>query len=200
MDVPLRHWAFIALLPLVLSPLAVKAQEAKSLYGTVSGVYVVPRDSELSVPELPGVSVDLEMDPGFGLLTAMGYGGRTGFRSEIEFGYRKNDFDQILGQSLTGDLSTMSLMVNSIYVMEAERMRPYFGAGTGFVRHDFAGYGESDDDVVFGYQGMAGIIVPMESAELRFGYRYFATTDGDFEGISASYGSHNFEAGIAFRF
>ena len=36
--------------------------------------------------------------------------------------------------------------------------------------------------------------------EARVGYRYFATADADFDGLEASYGTHNIEAGILIRF
>lgn len=57
---------------------------------------------------------------------------------------------------------------------------------------------------MFAYQAMAGVGYPMsDSTEIRGGYRYFATGDGEFEdvsGIRASYGTHSFEAGVVFRF
>lgn len=80
----------------------------------------------------------------------------------------------------------------------------------------------SDDDVVLAYQGMAGVILPLsERTEVRLGYRYFASADAEFairddddddefddddddddfdNNIKASYGTHNFEVGILFRF
>ena len=94
-------------------------------------------------------------------------------------------------------------------------LRPYLGAGLGFPQHDvtedaftltvngdtheFAS--SSSDDTVFAYQVMLGLSYPLsDSAEARFGYRYFATSEADFDRIKVDYGSHNLEFGILFRF
>jgi len=54
---------------------------------------------------------------------------------------------------------------------------------------------------VFAYQVMAGVEYPFsEAMAAKIGYRYFATSQADFDGLKASYGTHNFEAGILFRF
>ena len=231
MDIPLRRWALAALLPFAVAPHAVKAQEDSSFYGSVSGMYVVPRDSELSQTiDDVGLSAELELDGGFGFTAAAGYGGETGPSGEIEFGYRSVDINALKGISASaqgvtvsvpgeisvdGDVTTLSLMANGIYVFEAGNFRPYFGGGLGLVRHDatmdaqtveFEGQvlpvdETSDDDVVFAYQAMAGVSFPIsEGAEIRAGYRYFATAESDFDGTKTSYGTHNFEVGMVFRF
>ena len=114
-----------------------------------------------------------------------------------------------------GGMTTLSLMGNGFFTFEAGRLRPYFGAGLGLARHDsevdeqtFMVQGvpvtteaTSDDDIVFAYQAMAGVGFELsEGAEVRLGYRYFATADGDFEGEKLSYAAHNFEGGIVMRF
>lgn len=176
------------------------------------------------------LSTDVEMDSGFGLLVAVGRGADLGLRGEVEFGYRQLDFDKIKGARLSGpgidvsvsgelpykgDVNSLSLMGNAIYTFEAGRVRPYFGMGLGLARHDATEDAQtatiggveysvpktSDDDIVIAYQGMLGISLLLgEGTETRLGYRYFATGDADFDGIEASYGTHNFEGGIVFRF
>ena len=48
---------------------------------------------------------------------------------------------------------------------------------------------------------MAGVRYSLsETLELRFGYRYFATQDGEYNAATASYASHNIDAGLRFRF
>ena len=171
---------------------------AMSYYGSVSGIYVSPRDSKVSTGSVSG---DVDMDAGFGLLAAMGYGADIGLRGEIELGYRGSDFDKLNGRAFEGDVRTWSLMANGIYAFEAGTVRPYFGIGLGLARHKVSSSRASDSDTVFAYQGMAGVAYPLsETLELRGGYRYFATADADFDGLDASYGSHNFEAGVWFRF
>ena len=233
MRTSLQHWALAALLTVTLLPTAVMAQ-TYSAYGSISGLYVVPTDSDSSYKDEGfTVSADLEMDAGFGLLAAFGYGADVGLRGEVELGYRTVDLDKFDGlkikgngvdvslgdPSIEGDVSTLSLMFNSIYAFEAGRLRPYLGAGIGIARHDgtfdkqtfeFVLEGESyadelpkvsEDDIVLAYQGMAGVAYPMsETTEVRLGYRYFGTSDADFDGTRVSYGTHNIEGGILFRF
>lgn len=170
---------------------------------------------------------DLEMDPSFGLLAAFGYGADVGPRGEIEIGYRQADFDKVSKGKLRrpgrddapleegkykGELRTWSLMANGVYAFEAGKLRPYFGLGFGLARHEsrvpaqtFRGspvQRSSSSDRVFAYQGMAGIGYAIsETIEVRGGYRYFWTQDGFFnDRTHATYGSHNFEAGVRFRF
>ena len=39
-----------------------------------------------------------------------------------------------------------------------------------------------------------------DNTEARAGYRYFATADAKFGGVSAGYESHNIDAGLVIRF
>ena len=230
----LRHCAASLIVIAAFAPAVALAQSAPGLnstYISVSGLYVSPTDSDLSTTGGGyTLSTDLEMDSGFGLLIAFGYGADVGLRGEVELGYRKNDFDKLNGGTLRGpdtnisvsgefpykgDVTTLSLMANGIYAFEAGRLRPYFGVGFGVARHDATEdaqtvtIGEesldypksSEDDTVLAYQAIVGAAFPMsETMEARIGYRYFATADADFDGTEASYGTHNLEAGILIRF
>lgn len=144
-----------------------------------------------------------------------------GWRARDLVGWRARDI------GYAGDVTTWSLMANGIYVAKRGKFRPYLGAGVGLARHnatqdrqeicrahpvdyreclpefDFTKLDGSDN--VLAYQGMVGIIYSGSgSTEVRAGYRYFGTgtadLDGGLKGIKASYGSHNLEAGITFRF
>lgn len=198
--------------------------DGRSWYASVSGMWVKPKVSDVSGGRY--LFSDLKMDAGFGLLAAVGYGADIGPRGEIELGYRKVDFDELRGSSrpgvpdspYEGNMKTWSLMANGIYVFEAGKLRPYFGVGFGLAKHKASQEAQgtaregSGSDNVFAYQGLLGVSYPMsESMELRGGYRYFATqtadldgvyegVDGVYEGAELSYGAHNFEAGIVFRF
>ena len=231
----LLPWALVALLAAALVPAAASAAEPMAeehgYYASFSGLYVSPTESDLSYTEADlTISSDLKMDGDFGALVAIGYGASLGPRAEVEFGYRKLDFDKLDGGKLTGngvsvsvegelpfkgDITTLSLMLNGVYAFEAGPMRPYIGAGVGLARHDVSGdtqtatiggvkfsiEGASEDDIVFAYQAMVGVGYEVsETTEVRLGYRYFASGDGDFEGLKASYGTHNFEGGILVRF
>ena len=118
-----------------------------------------------------------------------------------------------------GSVRLWTVMANGIFAAEIWRVRPYFGAGVGVafakVTEDAqsATVGVGNDaqtvstdggdanDTVMAYQAMLGVGYPLSDAvEVRLGYRYFATAEGEFDGFKASFGSHNIEAGIRFRF
>ena len=248
----LGRWASSLIVIAAFAPIAASAQTDTSLNGSyisLSGLYVSPVDSDVSADLGDGTSFesDLKMDGGFGILVALGYGPEVGLRGEVEFGFRKTEIDKLDGASVkldgfsfsfddveklenvdkfdlsaSGDVSTLSLMLNGLYAFEVSRLRPYLGVGIGLARHDatletrteydvtgidgtrYSDEGssrDSDDDIVLAYQAMAGIAYPVsETMEARIGYRYFATADADFDGVEASYGTHNIEAGILVRF
>ena len=115
----------------------------------------------------------------------------------------------------SGEQSTWSLMANGSVSLGRGRLRPYIGAGAGLARHDVEIPSEtfefdgtryetpkiSENDIVLAYQAMSGIdFAVMENMDLRLGYRYFATADADFDGVDVSYGTHNLEGGVLFRF
>ena len=225
MAIPLRHLALAAALASSLIANAATAQDSiGGTYISVSGLYVVPTDSDYSRTEdATTFTSDITWDAGFGLLLAYGFGTEDGLRGELEVGYRKADMDEQKDSSetiggvevrdedsdvgLDGDMTTLSLMGNGLYSFGEGQFRPYIGAGIGLARHDAAirdpetAEEGSEDDVVFAYQLMGGVGIAMsESTEVRLGYRYFATADADFDGEEMSYASHNFEAGVLIRF
>jgi opacity protein-like surface antigen len=58
-----------------------------------------------------------------------------------------------------------------------------------------------EDDTVFAYQAGAGLGFALtETITLFTGYRFFGTTDPEFEGVEAEYHSHNVEAGVRVEF
>ena len=168
-----------------------------------------------------GILVALGQGPEVGLRGEVEFGFR---KTDIA---EKHQGVDIFDLSVGGDVSTLSLMLNGIYAFEISRLRPYLGVGIGLARHDATlearieydvtdidvtdidgirdsgkmSLRDSDDDIVLAYQAMAGIAYPVsETMEARIGYRYFATADADFDGVEASYGTHNLEAGILVRF
>ena len=118
-----------------------------------------------------------------------------------------------------GSLSLWTVMVNGIFATEIWRVRPYLGAGIGvaFAKatedsqswtfddngtdRTLTSEGGDASDTVVAYQAMLGVGYPLsEAVEVRLGYRYFATGEGDLDGFKASFGSHNIEFGIRFSF
>ena len=211
----LRRWASAAVLASALAPTAAMAEWSDSAYISLGGLYLLPATTSYSVEGDPLTrDGELKLESGMGFLLAVGIGDEVGLRGEIEFGYRKMDWDEHKRPNDTefsdteGDYTTLSFMANGLYVFEvSDVMRPYFGAGLGMAKLSgtLADDGDtSDDDTIFAYQAMAGIGFAMaEQTEVRVGYRYFATEDADFSdefGVKANYDSHSIEAGIRFRF
>ncbi len=60
---------------------------------------------------------------------------------------------------------------------------------------------ENDDDTVFAYQVGAGVgYAVTEKVSFDVKYRYFATSDPEFDTTKAEYSSHNVYAGIRVTF
>ena len=213
-----RRWASAAILASALAPTAATAEWSDSLYVSLGGLYVLPATSSYSSEWDDGYTSNAEVEfaSGTGIVIAVGTGEDVGLRGELEFGYRKIDYDKMKYDDeaesidLDGDQVTLSFMANGLYAFDiSQTVRPYFGVGLGMAKHESTGRstsGEnSDDDTVFAYQGMAGVGFALaEQTEVRVGYRYFATQDANFgtDGyeFDLSYGSHSVEAGIRFSF
>lgn len=118
-----------------------------------------------------------------------------------------------------GNVRLWTVMANGIFAAEIWRVRPYFGAGVGVAfakatedaqsatvvvdgnEQTIGTEGGDANDTLVAYQAMLGVGYPLsEAVEVRLGYRYFATAEGEFDGFKASFGSHNIEAGIRFLF
>ena len=196
-----------------------------NIYIGASGLYVLGSDSEVS-GRTQGTSVqgDVEYDHGFGGLVSLGYEYSPTLRTEVELGYRRTDTSglnltrplEIDFSNVKGNATSLSLMGNAIYSGSIGRVRPYVGGGIGVARIELeldsqpvtingsrVGLfeGSSDSDTVFAYQGVAGIgFAVSEAVEVRAGYRYFATTDVESEGVKGGYATHNLETGVLVRF
>ena len=128
------------------------------------------------------------------------------FRVEAEVSYRDNDLDEITNGGsapIEGDITALAGMANVYFDFRpGKSWRPYFGGGIGVANLDLdissvAGspVSFSDTDTVFAYQVMAGVEYKI-TPQLALGaeYRYFATTDPDFDDtvtLESEYHSHN---------
>ena len=109
------------------------------------------------------------------LVDSLGYGFQNGFRTEAEFGYRNNDFEDF-----DGDATALSLMANLFYDFNRDgNWHPYLGVGVGGAQVSVDGGSgpitfDDDDDTVLAYQALAGIAFPIsDRLQLDVGYRYF---------------------------
>lgn len=196
------------------------AAAAQDMAGAGKGLYLgagigasIPRDSDVSAS---GVDSEAELDTSYGLMGAIGYAYPNNFRSEIELGWRENDIDGVSGATASGgDVNVLHGMLNLYYdIPGMGRFTPYLGAGIGAARVSvdaFAtngpfGASTDDSDVVFGYQGIAGVGYQLtDNLGLFADYRYFATTDADLRtsagaDIEADYSEHRILVGLRWFF
>lgn len=224
-----RCLALAALLAMPLLPGAAMAQEANGgVYASLRGAYAIPIDSDVSEKAAGSTfSSSLEAKSGFAFMAALGYSVAENLSVEIELGYRSFGFSRFKGLTVSGgspiagalpiegSVGTLSVMANGIFFGRLWQVRPYVGLGIGVARHtgkfDAQKFGSDDNaidypgasDTAFAvaYQVMAGIGYPLSDvAEIQVGYRYFATGRARFDTTQATYATHNFEAGVLFRF
>ena len=216
-----------------LLPAGVAAQENRP-YFVMSGLLLALVESDGTYADdeaTASAEFEFELDAGYGATLAFGYGAAPGLSGEIEVGYRTTDLSGIENVQVTnsygatasipenisgtGNLNTLSLMVNGYYTFDTRVFRPYVGAGVGLAQHkrksseqilntsvaDVYVPRTSDDDVVFAYQFMLGLNWDLaDNTEARAGYRYFATNKANFNGVKAGYATHNVDAGLVIRF
>lgn len=183
-------------------------------YVSASGGAAFLADSDLELNGIGGV--EAEFDTGFGVTGAFGSAWDTvtlgTVRTEVELGYRSNELDSISGPGGTfsgGDLelNALSGMANVALDIDTGTMfQPYVMGGLGLanveLESDDANFEE--DDTVFAFQAGAGINVPLGAVTLFGGYRFFGTSNPEFEDqgdeLEAEYNSHNLEVGIRIGF
>lgn len=186
--------------------------------------FAMLRDAGISDPDLDdmGLSSKLESKSGAALAAAMGYDFGNSIRLEGEISYQKNDMDKFTVSSggmsasidLKGDTTSTALLVNAYYdFSNTSILTPFVTAGCGFakVKSEITGSDAaaeegielqgSSDDTVFAYQIGAGIAYAVsETFGIDAKYRYFATSDLDFEGSTVEFSSHNFYFGVRLSF
>ena len=175
--------------------------------GNVGAVWVNDSDAEDDI----GDEAEFTFDSGYGVTAAVGYTFESyyTYRTEIEFGYRDNDFDKIkafgLSLPIDGDVKTLSLMANGFCdLMPNSQISPFLGGGLGIANVeadlDYPGLG-SEDDTVFAYQVAAGVsFAASENVNIDVQYRFMGTADPDFGVIEAEYQTHNAMIGMRFGF
>lgn len=171
----------------------------------------IPNDSDASDPT---GTVTLESDNALALGAALGYNFGN-IRLEGEFAFLENDLDKasIAGTgsiNISGDTSSTTLLFNGYYDFKNEsNFISFLSAGVGTSKVEVStitvtGYGtvtSSSDDTVFAYQVGAGVgykIIKKVIFDVK--YRYFATSDLNFDGVEAEYSSHIICTGLRISF
>jgi opacity protein-like surface antigen len=172
-------------------------------------------DSDISDSEAGlTLTADLTFDTGITFGGAIGYDFDKG-RIELAVDYKSHDVDEWQDVSITGfgnlgdfsgdgEVTALSLLANGYFDIHTNSpVTPYLGGGIGFANIDvedltFEGIEiGDDDDTVFAYQAAVGIGIDVaENITVDVGYRFFGTSDPDFDGTEAEYHSHNIIAGL----
>lgn len=207
------------ILALALVFLSSAASAQTGPYGELRGGIVFLNDADLD--DGSGFNDEISFDTGFLIEAAGGYAHTSGFRGELELGYRENDNDELDFEFIgtfdaKGDTSAFTVMANGYYDIDlgVPKFRPYvgFGIGLAVIDTEVRSLGVKlvdDSDTVFAYQALAGMayhFTPNIAATL--GYAFLATTDPKFKiepgagsgSVDAEYASHNILAGIRYSF
>jgi opacity protein-like surface antigen len=194
---------FAIMVVAALWPLAAVADDVGYYVGIHGGGLLVD-DSDVSTS---AGSATIEFDPGFAVGGIFGYKTAIGVRIEGEYTYRRAGLDDACagGTCLTsvgsadGHVDAHAIMANAWYEPRFGSWRPYVGggAGIGIVGYEATlsalGVSASDDgsDTVFAYQVGGGIGYELTANNIAsVGYRYWATTDPDFDGAEAEVATH----------
>ncbi len=183
----------------------------EGFYGSLGGGFSLLHDSDI---DGVGTSFDTEFDEGAALLGAIGYKYGNGIRTELEFGYRNNNIEQINSiNAASDDVHAWTVMLNGLYDFHTgSDWTPYLGAGAGvaFVNFDNAGpFGPAtinDDDAALAAQAIAGVDYQFDDewslfAQYNYLHSFGLEVEGD-NGVSydADYENSTFILGLRFSF
>lgn len=178
-------------------------------------------DADTQTDNNPGTAnptdvFEAQYDTGNLFGTKLGYLFPTGFRPELEFSIRNNDFEstQFNGneQAAQGEVETGSLMANLWYNFRRDTsFQPYIGLGAGAAKvsiEEFAnnpGGSYSDDETVGALQAGLGASVTLGArTALDVGYRYLQTEDPEIRSnnvrYDTEYGAHSLLVGLNYTF
>lgn len=144
-----------------------------------------------------GPTLTFEMDNGVNVGAEIGWMIDPNISVGLDFMFTSQDY-----VGYTTSLESFSGMINGTYVCDMwTSVRPYIGVGAGLINVNYDGDIQfpafSGSDVVFGYQGSVGLLIPIDSAlDLTLQYRYQAGTDAEIQGEDVEYQSHNLSLGI----
>jgi OOP family OmpA-OmpF porin len=156
-------------------------------------------DLDISVYSTPVLTsnAELDFDMGWAAFASAGYAFRnSGWRVELEGGYRYNEVDTITPAALPvatpidADLSQFTLMANAVYDFPSIGGMVFsLGAGVGadYARAKSAAIAPlvapfEADEISLAFQGIAGLSYPITSwMDLTLKYRYLLVTDLNFE-------------------
>jgi OOP family OmpA-OmpF porin len=216
----------ISAIAAVLLPLSASAQTPFMYYEARVGTSFLSDADNVGPGISGGINVESEFDAEFMGELATGWENGNGFRGELAVGYNSYGIGTLTiqqdgglgvfyglgdldGTSVSGegDVKVGTAMLNGYYAFDLNRFQPFVGGGIGaaVISANISALGAKivdDDDVVFAYQGIAGIEFWL-SKYIAIGgrYSYFATTDPKFRDalgvkFDSEFQSHNILATI----
>ncbi|MEQ9815278.1 MAG: outer membrane beta-barrel protein, partial [Azospirillaceae bacterium] len=168
--------------------------EARGWYLGVAGGGNFVEDLDLRINDT--LTGGLDVNEGWAVLGSAGYGFESGFRVELETGYRSNDIGELDNADGTtsatrGSLDTVTIMGNVLLdLRNPTRFTPYIGIGVGAANtamelFDAGGTLLVDDDSWnFAFQGIVGVALAItNNLSLTLDYRYTQATDLSWTGV-----------------
>ncbi len=130
------------------------------------------------------------------------------WRLEGELGMRTSSLESIGGADAGGHLNVYTLMANAIYdIPTGTRFTPHIGGGVGGALVDirnvnqFGTAATDDTDVVFAYQGIAGVDYKFnQNWAAGLDYRYLGTSQIESDSANIDYGNHAVIASVRYTF
>ncbi len=171
-----------------------------SPYIRIGGGAAIPQNSVLSSDEFKN---EIEYDDGGIFQVAAGLElAETAGRVELEFAYQKHDIDNEGDTRFSEGLSLMSLMVNSYFDIRNEtRFMPYALAGIGMAKVDAELFSVSKNDDVIAFQIGAGLAIELiDNLSIDTEYRYYMTTDPEFDSVQAEVAGHRAQMSLRYTF
>lgn len=172
-----------------------------SFYTKLFGGFNFLRDTDLeSGGTLPLPEGEASFDNGLNVGLAVGYNLFEEIALELEYAYRKNDIDKVIGQNGTfsesGDLASVAIMFNALYYPNiSKKFFPYIGGGVGILQEidadvKFTNNERAKDleDSTIALQLIAGVEVPVVSSITVFGEgRYLGAPGPELSNKNQSY-------------
>ena len=161
-----------------------------------------------NMPDNAGTA-KMTFESGFIGTVAVGYDFASPLRVEAEYGWQKNDLDQLFynnrfGSFREGDLKTQSLIVNGYYDVDTgSGWSPFAGVGLGWAKIDLntPALPLGDNDDVFALQLIAGVSYALnDNLSFDAQTRFFVTQDATIQGADFSFTSNDFMMGVRYNF
>ena len=152
---------------------------------------------------------DIEASEGFAVGAAVGYDFFGYLRIEGEIAYQNNALAKASTAGgdvlLHEDIDSLAFLVNYYCDFTNDSLwTPYLSAGLGMALvnvDDNTGYVGNSYDSVLAYQVGAGLGYAFdEELTLEVKYRYFATTNPEFDYVEMEYATHNVYVGMRYSF